>query len=115
MAALLLVRLTAHDGPYLLDSLKDAGYSLGFRATESTIFAQQEQEDGVLDLSYSIGARIRPNGVVQGVSWDSAAFKAGLVPGMTVTAINGEAFSFAALRSRLAGWLSRPDSADDYD
>jgi predicted metalloprotease with PDZ domain len=96
-----LARLNAHDGAYLFASLKDSGYSLIFDATESTILAQQEEEDEVLDLSYSIGARIRHNGVVQDVSWDSSAFKAGLAPGMKITAINGETFSVATLRKRL--------------
>jgi predicted metalloprotease with PDZ domain len=94
----LLVRLNAHDGAHLLDGLKDSGYRLVFSATEGAIFAQQEQEDGVLDLSYSIGARIRQNGVVQSVSWDSSAFNAGMVPGMRITAIDGETFSFDTLR-----------------
>lgn len=97
----LLERLNAHDGSYLLDSLKDAGYSLRFDDTESSILKQQEQDDGVLDLSYSIGARIRENGLVQGVSWNSAAYQSGLAPGMKITAIDGESFSFAALRKRL--------------
>lgn len=96
-----LVRLNEHDGAHLLDGLKAAGYRLVFSATESAIFAQQEQEDGVLDLSYSIGARIGQNGVVQSVSWDSSAFEAGMVPGMKITAIDGEAFSFDALRRRI--------------
>jgi predicted metalloprotease with PDZ domain len=96
-----LVRLNGHDGAYLLDGLKDSGYRLVFRATESAMFAQYEQEDGVLDLSYSIGARIRQNGVVQNVSWNSSAFEAGMVPGMRITAIDGEAFSFDALRTRI--------------
>ena len=96
-----LVRMNAHDGAHLLDGLKDSGYRLVFSATESALFARQEQQDGVLDLSYSIGARIRQNGVIQSVSWDSLAFEAGVVPGMTITAINGETFSFEALRRRI--------------
>jgi len=96
-----LVRINAHDGAHLLDGLKDSGYQLVFSATESALFARQEQQDGVLDLSYSIGARIRQNGVVQSVSWDSSAFEAGMVPGMRITAIEGETFSFDALRRRV--------------
>lgn len=94
-------RLNAHDGAYLLDSLQDAGYTLVFGATESSLFAEQEEEDGVLDLSYSMGMRIRKSGVLQGVTWDGMAFKAGLAPGMTVTAVDGEAFSLSTLRKRL--------------
>ena len=96
-----LVQLNAHDGEHLIEDLKDANYQLVFSPMESAIFAQQEQQDGVLDLSYSIGARIRQNGLVQSVSWDSSAFEAGMVPGMRITAIDGEAFNFKALRMRL--------------
>jgi predicted metalloprotease with PDZ domain len=59
----LLVRLNAHDATHLLDHLNSAGYSLVFNATESGVFAQDEQEDGGVDLSYSIGARISQSGV----------------------------------------------------
>jgi predicted metalloprotease with PDZ domain len=95
------VRLNAHDGAHLLEDLKDSGYQLVFSPTESAIFAQLEQEDGVLDLSYSIGARIRENGVVQSVAWGSSAFDAGLIPGMKITAIDGETFSLDTLRNRI--------------
>jgi predicted metalloprotease with PDZ domain len=100
-----LVRLNAHSGAHLLNDLKTSGYQLVFSATESTLFAQQEQEAGVFDLSYSIGARIRQNGVVQSVSWNSCAFDAGVVPGMRITAIDGETFSFDALRRRIQATL----------
>lgn len=96
-----LVQLNAHDEEHLLDDLKDSDYQLVFSPVESAIFAQQEQQDGVLDLSYSIGARIGQNGAVQSVSWDSSAFEAGMIPGMRITAIDGEMFSFDALRRRL--------------
>ena len=55
----------------------------------------------MLDLSYSIGARIRQNGVVQDVFWNSATFEAGMVPGMKIAAVDGESFTFGTLRRRL--------------
>lgn len=97
----LLLRLNAHDATHLLDDLKSAGYSLVFNTTESAVFAQEEQEDGGLDLSYSIGARILQNGAVQSVSWNGPAFNAGMVPGMRVTRVDGQAFSVDLLRRRI--------------
>jgi predicted metalloprotease with PDZ domain len=97
----ILVRLNAHDETHLLEDLKASCYRLVFSATESALLAQEEQEEGVLDLSYSIGARIRQNGVVQDVSWNGSAFEAGVVPGTKITAIDGEGFSFDALRRRI--------------
>lgn len=76
----LLVRLNAHDATHLLDDLKSAGYSLVFNATESAVFAQEEQEDGGADLLYSIGARILQNGAVKSVSWNGPASTRGWFP-----------------------------------
>lgn len=96
-----LAQLNAHDGAHLVSDLRASGYRLVFSPVESDIFAQQEQQDGVLDLSWSIGARIRPNGIVQSVSWDGPAFEAGMVPGMRITAIGNEPFSLDLLRRRI--------------
>jgi predicted metalloprotease with PDZ domain len=104
----LLVRLNAHDATHLLDDLSSAGYSLVFNATESGVFTQEEQEDGGVDLSYSIGARIRQNGTVQSVSWDGPAFNAGMVPGMKITKVDGEAFSVDLLCRRIQAASSAP-------
>ena len=71
----LLTRLNSHHGAYLQNDLKNAGYSLIVDATETNVFAQAEQPDGVVDLSYSIGARPLQNGVLQSVSWDGPLFK----------------------------------------
>lgn len=97
----LLVRLNTHNATHLLDDLKSAGYSLVFNSAESAVYAQQERQDGEVDLWYSIGARIRQNGAVQSVSWDGPAFNAGMVPGMRVTKVDGEAFSVDLLRRRI--------------
>jgi predicted metalloprotease with PDZ domain len=97
----LMTRLNAHDETHLRNDLKAAGYSLLFNATESETFVQQEREDNVLDLSYSIGARIRSNGVVQSVAWHGVAFEAGLTPGMTIVTIDSQPFSLAVLRKSL--------------
>jgi len=101
----LLARLNAHDGAYLQDDVKNAGYSLIFDATETNVLAQEEQADGVIDLSYSIGARVYQNGVLQSVSWDGPAFNAGMVPGMKISAVDGKAFSLDTLRQRIQAAL----------
>jgi predicted metalloprotease with PDZ domain len=103
--AYLLTRLNAHDGAYLQHDLRNAGYALIFDATETNVFAQEEQADGVVDLSYSIGARVLQNSAVQSVSWDGPAFKAGMVPGMKIKAVDGKEFSLDVLRQRIQAAL----------
>ena len=46
-----------------------------------------------IDLAYSIGATMTASGAVDDVQWDGPAFKAGLVPGMTIIGVNGDHFS----------------------
>ena len=42
---------------------------------------------------YSVGLSIGPDGRVSDCIWDSPAFKAGVIPGMTVLAVNGRKFT----------------------
>ena len=51
-----------------------------------------------LNLAYSAGFSIGGNGHVYDVQWDGPAYKAGLVPGMTVVAVNGKDFSTGDLK-----------------
>ncbi len=55
-----------------------------------------------------IGARIRQDGLMQSVSWDSPSFTVGMVPGMTITQIDGEPFSFDALRRAIQATSPAP-------
>ncbi len=41
----------------------------------------------------SLGFSVMRDGMIAGVQWDSPAFKAGLTPGMTILAVNGNALS----------------------
>jgi predicted metalloprotease with PDZ domain len=59
-------------------------------------------------MSYSIGARVLQNGMLQSVSWDGPAFKAGIVPGMKIAAVDGKAFRLDTLRQRIQAALPRP-------
>src|SRR5579875_1968654 len=53
------------------------------------------------DAMYSIGFSVGSNGDVMDVLWNGPAFKAGLVPGMTITAVDGEAFSPEVLKAAI--------------
>ncbi len=51
-----------------------------------------------LNLAYSAGFMVAGNGKVYDVQWDGPAFRAGLVPGMTVAAVNGKDFSTGLMK-----------------
>jgi predicted metalloprotease with PDZ domain len=50
------------------------------------------------NLAYSLGVQVNEKGVIQDVQWDGTAAKAGLVPGLTIVAVNGKDFSGQVLK-----------------
>jgi len=51
-----------------------------------------------LNLSYSLGLSLNEKGSIRDVSWGGPAFNAGLAPGMTLSAVNGKAYSADVLK-----------------
>jgi len=54
-----------------------------------------------VSLNHSIGLAIDNDGKVSASRWDSPAFKAGIVPGMTIVAVNGTAYSADAINAAI--------------
>lgn len=75
------------------DALTRAGYQLVYTATPNEFIDASDGLDKSTDAWYSLGVSLRHGGVVGDVREDSPAWKAGLAPGMEVTAIDGQAFS----------------------
>ena len=50
------------------------------------------------NLAYSLGLSAGSNGQIYDVQWDGPAFKAGLVPGLDIVAVNGQDFSIERLK-----------------
>ena len=59
--------------------------------------AMEKVRHGV-NLAYSLGLSAGSNGQIFDVQWDGPAFKAGLVPGLTIVAVNGKDYSPDALK-----------------
>jgi predicted metalloprotease with PDZ domain len=60
------------------------------------------------NLLYSIGLQVDPTGKISQVQWDSPAFKAGLTTAVTITGVNGEAFSADKLRAAAGMSKNKP-------
>lgn len=83
------------DGHEELDTtagLARHGWQLAYTDTPTAAFQQQQDEDGVIDLSYSIGLTVTDKGVVRAVNWNRPAFAAGLAPGSRIVSVQGEPF-----------------------
>jgi predicted metalloprotease with PDZ domain len=54
-----------------------------------------------LNLAYSMGLSLSGDGTVRDVQWDGPAFRAGVVPGMDVVAVDGKDYSSGALKDAI--------------
>lgn len=69
------------------------GYKLVYGEEPGAISKAAEGANKMVDQSFGIGAIVKNDGEISSVIWDSAAFKAGLVTGAKILAVNGDEFS----------------------
>ena len=92
-AGFLTVRLETHDvAP--LDGLARGGYRLAWGATQSDFAKGADAVAKRTDLTWSLGLIVdSKDAAVSAVQWDGPAFKAGLVVGNQLIAVNGQPYS----------------------
>ena len=69
------------------------GYNLVYGEEPNAITKAAEGANKMVDQSFGLGAIVKNDGEISAVIWDSAAFKAGLVIGAKILAVNGDEFS----------------------
>lgn len=69
------------------------GYKLIYGEEPGAITKAVEGAQKIVDQSFGIGAIVKNDGEISSVIWDSAAFKAGLVTGAKIIAVNGDEYS----------------------
>ena len=97
-AGFLDTRLNATGSQAPLDGISRGGYRLVYTETESPFQKSIEQVRKMIDLSFSLGLALGKGGVTKGVIWGSPAFKAGIVAGTEIIAVNGTAEDNDALK-----------------
>jgi len=93
------VHATSSEAPK--NGLALGGYRLVFVDTPSAYILANDKRRKQLDLSHSIGLVMGGKGLIKSVIWDSPAFRAGLKAGLTISAVNGKAYSDAALKQAI--------------
>ena len=101
-AGVLRNRLDSHADEGVLDGLEAHGWRLAFRAAPTEFFRLYEAGEGVLDLTWSIGLTVTPSGQVKAVTWEGAAFRAGLVPGARLKSVDAQPFNAERLKAAIA-------------
>ncbi|MGE4321484.1 MAG: M61 family metallopeptidase [Sphingobium sp.] len=79
------------------------GYRLVYGDSPASYTRRIESAQKITDQSFGIGLIVRNDGDVAAVTWDSAAFRAGLAVGSRIIAVNGDAYSPDAFRNAIKG------------
>ena len=104
-AGFLRQRLDSHGPGGPLGGLARGGWTLGWSETESAFAKAAPGGDGKprdADFRHSLGLSIAPDGKLTSVGWDSPAFKAGLAPGLTLVAVNLQAYKAERLAAAIS-------------
>ncbi len=101
-------RLTSLAPRAPLSGLAKAGWQLAYSATPNPYILAAQVRRKTFDALYSIGLAGSAAGAITDALRDGPAFAAGLVPGMTITAVNKQKWSQAALDKAIAASATVP-------
>jgi predicted metalloprotease with PDZ domain len=96
-ASFLRERLDKAGGGVPMDGLARGGYRLMYTDTPSEVTKSLDTVMKMDDFLYSLGFSLSKEGAIGEELWDSPAFKAGLVPGTRLIAVNGIAYEAGKL------------------
>jgi predicted metalloprotease with PDZ domain len=100
-AAFLKTRLEENAEHAPLDGLRRGGYKLVYVDTQSEYSKANESRRKSFDVTYSLGMVVDSKGGIDSVLWNGPAFKADLVPGIDIVAINGLVFDGDRLKNAI--------------
>jgi predicted metalloprotease with PDZ domain len=86
------------DGPHR-DALNASGYNLVYTDQPTKITAAFELGMSRVDLSQSLGFTVGNDGKIASVIWESAAFKANVIPGSQIMRVDGKPFAPDVMRA----------------
>ena len=91
-------RITPHPP---MNGIANGGWTLAFTDTLPDVQKAHEAENENTNEMHSIGITVTKDGLIRDVVPDSPAFKAGVVPGNSLVAVNGRRWSVPVLRDAI--------------
>jgi predicted metalloprotease with PDZ domain len=91
-------RLRSTDPHAPLGGINGGGWKLVYNGTRSDLWKASEQWKNEIDLSFSIGLKVKEDGTIEDVAMNGASAKAGIAPNMKLIAVNGREFNPTTLR-----------------
>lgn len=77
------------------------GYNLIYNDRQSSAIRSNDKRRKQIDQSHSVGLIASRKGLITAVIWGSPAFKAGLKTGLSISAVNGKAYSEEVFRQAI--------------
>ncbi len=99
-ASFLRERLNAKSPNAPMGGIKHGGYQLIYTDTPNEMMQARESLSGV-NAWFSLGLLVAPDGGIRDVLIDSAAYKAGLGPGMKIVAVNSRQYDDSRMRAAI--------------
>jgi predicted metalloprotease with PDZ domain len=94
-------RIDSAGQPVPVGGIERGGYRLVWKDTPNPYDEGRGKDAKVQNLSYGPGVVLDHDGKVTSTVWGSAAFKAGIVPGVQVIAVNGDAYDADTLKAAI--------------
>jgi predicted metalloprotease with PDZ domain len=91
-------RLHSTDAHASLDGIRQAGWKLVYDGVRSDFWKAAEDDRKLTDLSYSLGLKVKEDGMIEDVAFDGPAKQAGIAPATRVVAVNNRQYTPTVLR-----------------
>ena len=94
-------RLDSTSATTPIESIENSGWKLIYDSRPNEIEENGDALGRKINLSFSIGLRLSDDGTIEDVLYDGPSYKAGMGPGMKITAVNGKQFSADAVKEAI--------------
>jgi predicted metalloprotease with PDZ domain len=92
-----------------LNGILNGGWKLVYTDTPSMLWKDGEDEGKAVNMIYSLGLKIKDDGLVRDVRLGSPAQKAGVAPSVKLVAINNRAYNSTVLRDAMKAAKKSPE------
>lgn len=84
-----------------IEAIENSGWKLVYNENPNEIASGRERVRRTIDLTQSIGLSLGESGRIYDVTYDGPSYKAGIGPGMKITAVNGSVYSPTILKAAI--------------
>jgi predicted metalloprotease with PDZ domain len=91
-----------------LGGIEHSGWKLVYDAERSEFLKAEEAEQKTLNLTYSLGLKVKEDGTVVDIAYGGPAQKAGIAPAVAIVAVNNRQFTPTVLREAVEAAASAP-------